>query len=317
MPPKLPTLLLAFAAVAPGLNAAPVIYSAVVNAAGDHLTISGTGFSPIGEPGGVLLDNVALAILTFSNTKEVLRLPTGFAAGSYSLTLKTSDDQIARFSLTLGAVGPKGPQGPAGPLGPTGPAGPQGQAGANGAQGPAGPPGPQGPPGASGTPTILAGFCGTAVTSWAIGTFGGLGSNGTTQCFNNCTPMTWVNNGQGCMAGSMQSFATGLPLPSGGILKNLTLIAYSTNGSIPPPPAYQVQVQVWVNSTATPLMCTITVAASSSQASGPPQPITCADNVDTVNANAGDAVSVIMSTPLPLPAANPGAMTMNVSLEKQ
>jgi len=57
------------------------------------------------------------------------------------------------------------------------------------------------------------------------------------------------------------------------------------------------------------LECSITVATSSTQ------PITCADNVDTVPVNAGDDVWATMSTPSP--PASLDMIVMNVSLEKQ
>jgi hypothetical protein len=95
---------------------------------------------------------------------------------------------------------------------------------------------------------------------------------------------------------------TGLPIPSAGTLQNLTLVAYQ--GLTTPP--FQVTVTTWVNSAPTPLSCTITVATIH-------QAITCSDPVNSVAVNAGDTVSVMMTTAAP----NAGAMSMNVSLEKQ
>jgi hypothetical protein len=81
----------------------------------------------------VVFASTTLALTKFTNHTAVAQLPTGFAPGSYSLTVTNSNSQKATLSVTLGAVGPTGPQGPMGPQGATGP------------QGPAGPTGPQGP----------------------------------------------------------------------------------------------------------------------------------------------------------------------------
>jgi hypothetical protein len=90
-------------------------------------------------------------MVSFTDHSAVAQLPTGFAAGSYSLTVTNSDSQTATFSVSLGSVGPAGPAGrqgptgatgPTGPTGPQGPAGPQGNTGPQGVQGPAGPAGP-------------------------------------------------------------------------------------------------------------------------------------------------------------------------------
>jgi hypothetical protein len=140
------------ALVSVGLSAAstaPAIYSAGVNASNHHITINGNNFSPSGLAAKVIFATTTLTLVSFTNQKLVATLPAGFAAGSYSLVVVNSNNQVATFSVTLGAVGPAGPQGPiglSGPQGPIGPAGPQGPAGAIGAQGPTG---PQGPPGSS------------------------------------------------------------------------------------------------------------------------------------------------------------------------
>jgi len=285
--------MLVFVAGSAALAATGVsIYSAVVNSAGSRITITGQDFSPAGVAPTVALAHTSLSLVSFTNSTIVASLPAGFK-GSYLVSVTNSVPQSGTFSVTIGAVGPTGP------TGPTGPAGPQGPAGPTGAQGPAGPQGQQGPPGTPGPPTILSGYCynvNPGGTDFAtIGLFSGLGSNSGTGCLNGLDPA------------NTSGANTGLPMPSAGVLKNLTLIVYDLYGA-PPPMPFPVQFQVWVNSIQTSLSCSITVASNN-------QPITCADTVNTANVNAGDAVSVAMSTPNPNPTN--GQWAMNVSLEKQ
>jgi hypothetical protein len=98
----------------------------------------------------VVVANTTLALASFTNRTVIAKLPAGFGAGSYSITLTNSSSQIGTFDATLGAVGPVGAQGPAGPLGAQGPAGPQGAVGPQGPAGPQGVVGPQGPLGPQG-----------------------------------------------------------------------------------------------------------------------------------------------------------------------
>jgi hypothetical protein len=152
-----------------------------------------------------------------------------------------------------------------------------------------------------GTPAILTGYCiGNGNVPPVQGLFVGLGTNsstaggfgnGSSRCFN------------GSMAADITGLLnTGLPIPSAGTLQNLTLVAYQ--GQTTPP--FQVTVQTWVNSAPTPLACTITVATIH-------QAITCSDPVNSIAVNAGDTVSVMMTTDAP----DAGFLIMNVSLEKQ
>jgi hypothetical protein len=104
------------------------------------------------------------------------------------------------------------------------------------------------------------------------------------------------------------AFVIGFPMRSAGVLKNLTLIAYGS-AAYPPAPSVQVQVQVEVNGTATALSCTATVTTIH-------QPTPCSDQFDTAAVNAGDLITMTMTT------ASPGSnaainLTMTVSLEKQ
>jgi IPT/TIG domain len=106
------------------LNAAGVtIYSTVVKTSASEITITGANFSPSGLAPKVVFATTTLALVSFTSHSAVAKLPTGFAAGSYSLIVTNSNSQGGTFSVTLGAVGPVGPQGPGGPQGATGPQG--------------------------------------------------------------------------------------------------------------------------------------------------------------------------------------------------
>ena len=224
-------------------------------------------------------------------------MPAGFAAGSYSLTVTNSNSQSAAFSVTIGAVGPTGPHGPAGPAGAQGPAGP------TGAQGPAG---PQGPPGAPGTPAILSGWCSNGtfpdplsppVSGLFVGLGGTGGPNGASGCFNLNDPADTTG------------IDAGVPMPSAGVLENLTVVGYYDNGTRPFCPA-SVQVRVWVNSLSANLACTVNFTAVRQKTS-------CSDLVDIVSVNAQDTVSVAMTGTDDSCPNGPGSLTsMTVSLEK-
>jgi hypothetical protein len=284
--------LLAVSALVTGTAAASAaaslsIYSAVENSAGSRITITGQNFSLAAVAPMVTLAHTSLSLVSFTNSTIVASLPAGFK-GSYLVSVTNSVPQTATFSVAIGAVGPTGPQGPTGPAGPQGPAGPKGVRGPTGLQG------QQGPPGTPGPPTILSGFCGGGGGASNNGAFVGLGNiTNSTVCFSGLP----VNP----LGGS------GTPMPSAGMLKNLTLILYDEDGS-PPSNPISVQVQVWVNSIQTSLSCSVSVTSNQ-------QKITCSDNVDTVSVNAGDAVSVSMSTPNLTDGDN--EWIMNVSLEKQ
>jgi hypothetical protein len=227
----------------------------------------------------------------------VAKLPVGFGAASYSLTVTNSDTQTATLGVTLGAVGPAGPQGPTGPQGATGPVGPAG------AQGPAGPQGPQGLPGAPGSPAILSGWCVGSGPGWppTSGLFVGLGaipvggsggiSYNNPACFNGYSPSDTTGN------------VIGVVIPSPGTLANLNLVFYITTNA-----AASIQAQVWVNSVSTNLTCTANFSTSGLQL--------CSDALDTVSVNAGDVVSVAMTGHV-APGGAASTASMLVSLEKQ
>src|ERR1017187_745536 len=220
-----------------GLSAAstaPAIYSTVLKKSNNQITITGNNFSPSGLAPTVFSAHAPLALVSFTNQTIVAQLPAGFAAGSYSLSVTNSVPQTGTFSVTLGAVGPTGPTGPQGPAGPAGPQGPAGPAGAQG------PVGPAGPAGAPGTAAILSGYCSgsQAPATGLSGLFMGLGSIDV-PCLNAASP-----------TGTTGQPYSGLVLPSGGVLKNLSVAAYCP-GSLPNnacyPPTSQVQVLAWVD----------------------------------------------------------------------
>jgi hypothetical protein len=138
-----------------------------MNSARNRITVSGQGFSPAGLAPTVVFATTKLVVSAFTDKSVTATLPSGFAAGTYSLAVTNSNSQSAAFDVTLGAVGPTGPVGPVGPqgsqglTGPQGPAGPQGSQGQTGPQGPTGPQGsqgsqgPAGPPGAPGSGSIF------------------------------------------------------------------------------------------------------------------------------------------------------------------
>jgi len=120
-----------------GASTASAIYSAVLNASDNQVTIAGDNFSPSGLAPTVVFGRAALALVSFTNRKLVATPPAGLSAGSYSLTVTNSVPQSGAFSVSIGALGPAGP-------GPTGPADPQE---------------PQRALGTHGTAAILSGCC--------------------------------------------------------------------------------------------------------------------------------------------------------------
>lgn len=282
--------------VAPGWCAAtPVILSTVVNTITNQISIVGSSFSPGGLPPTVLFDNTTLSVVSFTNQTVLANLLGGAKAGSYRLSLTNSSNATAVFTLTLGAIGPAGPEGP---TGPTGPAGAQGKAGP---QGPQGLTGAQGPAGVSGAPTILSGWCSASELPISGGTLSGLfvGLGGgyqqpSLQCFDGASPS------------DATGMAEGLPMPSAGVVKNLTLVGYESQASWP----VSVLVQVWVNSLPTNITCTAYFTTIAQKTS-------CSDLVDTINVNALDTVSVSMTGVAATPGYNYAAVSMAVSLEKQ
>lgn len=83
----------------------------------------------------------------------------------------------------------------------------------------------------------------------------------------------------------------GVPLPSGGILKNLAVSArYSDGGSTPA--SWPTSVTVYVNGSVTALTCSLSLSGGTST----PTTINCSDTTHTVSVNAGDVIAVKMST---------------------
>jgi hypothetical protein len=98
----------------------------------------------------------------------------------------------------------------------------------------------------------------------------------------------------------------GVLLPSGGVLKNLSVNAQPNEIGIPPTSTTQVEISVWVNAVKTNLVCTMTWATSTRTSS-------CADTAHTVNVNGGDAVVIQMISSVP----GFWGAAMSVTLEKQ
>lgn len=258
----------------------PKVFSAVVNYSKHQIVATGQNFSPSGLAPTVYFATTQLVLVSFANQSITATLPTGFAAATYGLVIVNSNSQAATFDVTLGAAGPMGPQGLPGVQGP---------AGTQGVQGPPGPMGPTGPPGPAGTATILTGFCSGlgGQPKTPTGLFYGLGTENTVSFCMNDEPV-----------GDLQS--VGLPLPSGGTLKNL-IVAAKTDGTNP---SYEVQVRVFVNDEPTNLTCTFNVSSG----------IPCSDKLDTVIVNAGDRVVAQMTGQ---PWTQGFALTMHLALEKQ
>ena len=122
----------------------------------------------------------------------------------------------------------------------------------------------QGPP-TNPTPAILTGFCSTITTGRNNFVFG-LGNVQDPTCF-------------------IGGVAFGVPMPSGGTLKNLQLVA-ELQGS--PGATDTGSVTVLVNGTDTSLTCTASaVVAGSAEAK-------CSDNQHTVTVNASDQVAAVI-----------------------
>lgn len=167
----------------------------------------------------------------------------------------------------MGATGAVGATGPAGATGPTGRIGPIG---------PTGLPGP--------TLTTLAGSCGTGTTTLTTGVVFGLGSG-------------YVTN-PGCYNGYSATSVPGLPMPSGGTLRNLTVAVSAT----PTGGNYDLEITVYVNQAASSLTCTFNTGTGSG----------CSDNTDSLVVSAGDKLAVVFSS-LSTPS---GALVGQISLEK-
>jgi hypothetical protein len=286
----------------------PAIYSTVVNLSNNQITINGANFSPAGLAPKVIFAHTTLTLVSFTNVSLVSKLPTGYGAGSYSLTVTNSNNVTATMNVTIGTQGPVGPQGPAGPRGATGS---QGPAGPQGSQGPAG---PQGPPGTPGPPAIFTSYCHGNYNYGAGGGYGlfmGLGRNaiggGDAYCFQALVGLPALP------PSDTTDYNTGAPITSSGVLKNMWVIATCAALSSPGGCGFplEVTVQVWINSVATPLTCTVTLTAAG-------QPFKCTNTTDVVPVNAGDALSISTFAPLTMSDIyTDSTLNMNVSVEKQ
>lgn len=163
-----------------------------------------------------------------------------------------------------------------------------------------GTPAHKGPPGLPGSATILNGYCFGLGSPGLVGLFVGLGSewSGNGACLNG-ESADLVNSGD-------TRFTTGLPMPSPGILKTLTVALNPTLGGIQAMDSYQIEIRVFVNLMATSLTCTIAGAAPA---------VPCSDNTDTLVVKSGDRIAVQMKK------VSSGRITaglsIHVALEKQ
>ena len=126
----------------------PLIVSTAMSGDQTTLTIQGVNLpatSTEPEDGNTLatpaprvnLGTTALTVTASCRTRVTATLSSGVGAGTYLLTLTRSDDAMAVFYPTFGAVGPQGVPGPAGPPGLIGTPGRTGPPGAPGPRGPA------------------------------------------------------------------------------------------------------------------------------------------------------------------------------------
>ena len=85
----------------------------------------------------VTLEATTLSVTASCRTQVTATLPGTLPAGTYLLTVERSDEEMAVFYPTFGAIGPPGIPGPAGPSGRIGTPGRTGLPGFAGPQGPA------------------------------------------------------------------------------------------------------------------------------------------------------------------------------------
>jgi hypothetical protein len=158
----------------------PVVDATSINYTTNQITIVGQNFSPTGVAPAVLFDNIASPLISSTNSKVVVTLPTGILAGTYRLRITPKPITplstvpfigYYEFDVTLGTTGPQGQTGATGPQGPMGFPGAPGQPGTPGSPGQSGAPGRPGadssvpgPTGATG-PSGHSPFCGLWTTA--------------------------------------------------------------------------------------------------------------------------------------------------------
>lgn len=86
----------------------PTIISASTDTAVTQLTINGSGFSPSGTVPVVVLGNVTLSLVSFSDTQIVAAIPANEPAGSYSMavTETSGGSKTTTFGVAIGAAPP-------------------------------------------------------------------------------------------------------------------------------------------------------------------------------------------------------------------
>ena len=125
----------------------PLIVSTVMSGDLTTLTIQGVNLaatsteledcSTLTTPASRVNLGTALSVTASCRPRVTATLPSGVGAGTYPLTLTRSDDAMAAFYPTFGAVGPQGIPRPVGPPGLIGTPGRTGPPGASGPRGPA------------------------------------------------------------------------------------------------------------------------------------------------------------------------------------
>jgi len=94
----------------PYLNAgtadAPAIASATVDYAANRVTLTGSHFSPAGEPPTVAFESAPLALVSFTDQSAAASLPAGWASGSYLLAVTNSNHQTGVYRMRLAAAPP-------------------------------------------------------------------------------------------------------------------------------------------------------------------------------------------------------------------
>ena len=260
--------------------------------------VASTAFMAPGE--ALFIQNGGYYTVSYVNGSTSVVLTNLGVPGNASSGLVIGSGSSVVPSGVQGATGANGANGATGSQGPAGTNGVNGATGGTGATGAQGPTGATGQAGVNGPPTILSGFCGTSTTegagTYTSGVLLELGGEDplNAQCFNMYTPISPAGPGQHTVAG--------LPMPSAGMLQNLTVVAIA--GPTFVSDNIQLSVTVYVNGVANPLLsCPLYTGTSlNCTAAGP------------VSVGAGDRVAVQVSSSSTIPF---DTLSIHASLEKQ